>query len=156
MVFLDVTLQSRKEPKEEKSTEKLRYNWNYENNINYGKELIDLDSPQEFKYSQWRTNSSLSNFRENIFYVNEMNTNYHLSDKMHYHFLFHSIKKMKRYGKKKTQEEEKKEKEAKKELEKIRLIQEYYKYNIIKAKTALKVLTDEQFELIKKKLTKAE
>jgi hypothetical protein len=156
MVFLDVTLQSRKEPKEEKLTEKLRYNWNYENNINYGKELIDLDSPQEFKYSQWRTNSSLSNFRENIFYVNEMNTNYHLSDKMHYHFLFHSIKKMKRYGKKKTQEEERKEKEAKKELEKIRLIQEYYKYNIIKAKTALKVLTDEQFELIKKKLTKAE
>jgi hypothetical protein len=156
MTFLDVTLQPRPKQKEQVVVEKPRYNWLFENNINYGKELIDLDNPQEFKYSQWRTNGSLSNFRENIFYANEMNTNYHLSDKLHYHFLFHSVKKAKRYGKKKTEEDEKREKEAKKELEKIRLIQEYYKYNITKAKSALKVLTKEQFEIIKKKLEKAE
>lgn len=156
MVFLDVTLQPREEPKEEVANLKPRYNWVYENNINFGKELIDLDKPQEFKYNQWRTNSSLSNFRENIFCSNEMNINYHLSDKLHYHFLFHAIKKSKKYGKKKTEEDEKREKEAKKELEKIRLIQEYYKYNITKAKSALKVLTQEQLEIIKKKLEKAE
>ena len=156
MAFLDVTLKPRIEPKEEKVVEKPRYNWVYENNINSGKELIDLDKPQEFKYAQWRTNSSLSNFYDNIYYANEMNMNYHLSDKMHYHFLFHAVKKMKRYGKKKTQEDEKREKEAKEELKKIRLVQEYYKYNTSKAKSALKVLTKEQLELIKKKLEKAE
>lgn len=154
MKFLDVTLQERPVIKEEAVVSK-RYDWTYENNINYGRELIDLDKPQEFKYSQWRTNSSLSNFRENIFFANEMNINYHLSDKLQYHFLFHIVKKAKRYGKKKTKEEEKLEKEAKKELETIRLIQEYYKYNVTKAKSALKVLTEEQIELIRKRSEKA-
>jgi hypothetical protein len=151
MNFLDVTLQERPDVKEEPVVSK-RYDWSYENNINSGRELIDLDKPQEFKYEQWRTNSSLSNFYDNIHIANEMNMNYHLGDKLHYHFLFHIVKKIKRYGKKKTQEDEKREKEAKKELENIRLIQEYYKYNITKAKAALKILTEDQLDYIKKKI----
>lgn len=154
MTFLDVTLQPRKAPKEEAKLEKPKYDWSYENSINYGKELIDLDKPQEFKYSQWRTNLSLSNFYENILYANEMNRNYHLTDKMHYHYLFYSVKKAKRYGKKKTDKDKEIENLLKKEQEQIRLIQEYYKYNIAKAKSALRVLTKEQLEIIKKKLEK--
>ena len=63
---------------------------------------------------------------------------------------------MKRYGKKRSQEDEKREKEAKRELENIRLIQEYYKYNVAKARSALKILSEEQLEFIKKNKKKAE
>ena len=58
MKMLDVTLSVREESKTEEKKQKPKYNWDYENNINYGKELIDLDKPLEFKYSQWRTNLS--------------------------------------------------------------------------------------------------
>ena len=94
-------------------SEKEQYNWQYENSINSGKTPIDMDSPQEFKYSQWRTNKSLSNHSDTIFYANQMNMNYHIKDKMHYLYLFYSIRKQKRYGAKKTEEDKRLEKEAK-------------------------------------------
>ena len=87
MMFLDVTLEPRKEKKEEQ-TEKKQYDWTYENNINYGRTLIDLDAPQEFKYNQWRTNSSLSFHQDTIADSTIMNMAYSLDDKLHYHYLF--------------------------------------------------------------------
>jgi Bacteriophage clamp loader A subunit len=151
--LLDVTLQPRKEEKKEVIT-KPNYDWRYENSINTGKEYYDLNQPQEFKYSQWRTNLSLSNFIDTLSYANEMNCNYHISDKFHYEYLYHSVRKAKRYGKKKTEYDKQIEKQIKEEQEKISLISEHYKYNIVRAKEVLKVLTSEQFELIKKKQEK--
>ena len=150
--FLDVTLQPREAKKEQEVVVKPKYDWRFENSINYGKELLSLDGVQEFKYDQWRTNSSLSNFSDTIFAANEMNINYHLTDKMHYHYLFHSIRKVKRFGKKKTKEDIEKEIEIEKEQQELRLIREYYKYNIAKAKAARKILTKDQLEYIKKKI----
>ena len=152
-MFLDVTLQPRKEVIE-KEYKKPAYDWSYENSINSGRELIDLDSSKEFKYDQWRTNISLSNFKETIYHVNEMNINYHLANKMHYHFLFYSIRKAKRYNKKKTEDDKKLEKELKKQQELEALICDYYKYNIVRAREALKILTPEQIAIIKKKQEK--
>ena len=48
-----------------------KYNWEWENNINSGKQLIDIDEPQEHKYNAWRTNSSLSNHDK---VLNELNS----------------------------------------------------------------------------------
>jgi len=154
MKFLDVTLAPRKETKPEEVKEKAKYNWSYENSINTGKQPIDLDQPQEFKYNQWRTNTSLSNFVETIAHADNMNMAYHLSDKLHYHYLFYSVRKVKRYGKAKTEEEKRMEKEIKKEQELLALIQDYYKYNIVRAKEALRLLTREQIEHIRKKQEK--
>lgn len=153
MMFLDVTLQPRKEKPEEVKVEK-KYDWRFENNINYGKQLIDLDSPQEFKYNQWRTNNALSYHAETLTDANLMNMAYSLSDKLHYHYLFHSVRKTKRYGKKKTDEEKKLEAEMKREQKLIALIQEHYKYNIVRAKEALKILSKEQIDIIIKKQEK--
>lgn len=156
MKFLDVTMQPREDPKLEEKYVKPRYNWMYENNINNGKQLIDIDSTQEFEYNQWRTNSSLSNFKDTIFIANEMNINYHLSNKLHYHFLYYFVRKQPRYNKKKTEEDKELETKLEEEMKEIRLIQEYYKYNTAKAKAARKILTKDQMEFIKKNKKKAE
>jgi hypothetical protein len=131
-----------------------QYNWEWENNINSSNELIDINTPQEHKYNAWRTNSSLSNFNETIHHANWSNLNYHLSNKLHYHYLFYSIRKKKRYGKKKTEEDKKFEQQQKAYNELLSLIQEHYKYNVVRAKEALKILTKEQINIIIKKQEK--
>ena len=153
-MFLDVTLKPRKEEKKEQEVVKPQYDLRFENNINSGKQLIDVDNPQEFKYSQWRTNLSLSNHTDTLSNVQDMNLNYHLPDKLHYHYLFYSVRKINRYGKKKTEQEKKMERELKKEQELIALVQEYYKYNVVRAKEALKLLSKEQLDIIRKKQEK--
>ena len=130
------------------------YNWLWENNINSGTELIDIDSPQEHKYNPWRTNISLSNFRDCLPYANRMNLNYHLSNKMQYHYLYHSIPKQKRYGKKKTDQDKQLEKQLQLEHDKIALVQKHYKYNTVKAKQALMLLTEQQINIIREKQEK--
>jgi hypothetical protein len=145
--LLDVTGNTRVEPEVEQKAQKKQYDWRYENSINLGKEALDIDG----EYNQWRTNSSLANFQECLYHVNEMNMNYHLSNELHYHFLFYSVRKGKRFQSKKNKQEET-DKKAKEDL--LSLIQEYYKYNIVKAKQALKILTKEQISTIKEKLEK--
>lgn len=130
------------------------YDWSWENNINSSKELIDIDQPQEHKYNAWRTNSSLSNFDETVFYANQMNLNYHLSNKLQYHYLFHAIRKKKRYGKRKTEEDKKLERQQQAYNDLISLIQEHYKYNVARAKEVLSILSQEQIDIIRKKQEK--
>lgn len=153
MMFLDVTLQKREEEVEEEKVKKPTYDWTFENSINFGRTRLEVDK-QEFKYEKWRTNSSLSNFLDTILYANEMNTHYDVSDQMHYDYLFYSIRKNKRFGKKKTELDKKMEKLQKEENEKVALIQEYYKYNTAKAKAVLRVLTKTQLDIIRKRLEK--
>lgn len=126
---------------------KPKYDWRYENSITNGKKSIDIDGD----YSQWRTNSILSNYRQTILYSNEMNMNYHITDQMHYDCLYNSIRKQKMYNKPETKEE-KKAREKQEELHD--LISKYYKYNAVRTKEALKVLTAEQIEFIRNKNNK--
>lgn len=153
MMFLDVTLQKRKEKTLEVKAVKPTYDWTFENSINFGRARLEVDK-QQFKYEKWRTNSSLSNFLDTVLYANEMNTNYDITDQMHYDYLFYSIRKVKRYGKKKTEQDKKMERLQKLEDEKVALIQEYYKYNTSKARAALNVLTETQLDIIRKRLEK--
>lgn len=120
------------------------YDWRYENTISQGPEPIDMDAMLEHKYSQWRTNLSMSNHPDAAHLANIMNLNHHLSDKMHYHFLYNSVRKKKRYGKKKTEEDRRQERLVKEQGEKVALIQQFYKYNVAKAREALAILTPEQ------------
>lgn len=145
--FLDVTLQERREPEPEVKQEKPRYDWRYENSITSGKKQQEVDSD----YSQWRTNNILSNYRETVLYANEMNINYNVTDQMHYDYMFNSIRKKKMYAKKET-DQEKKERKQKEELQ--TLISNYYKYNIVRTKEVLKILTAEQINIIKNKNNK--
>jgi len=153
MTFLDVTGKPREIEIELEKTKKSVYDWCYENNINTGKEIL-IAEEQEFRYEAWRTNSSLSNHIDTLFYSNIMNMNYHLRDDMQYAYLFHSVRKAKRYGKKKTEEDKRLEKKLKEEQDKILLIQDFYKYNQTKAKEALSVLSEQHLEIIRKRLEK--
>lgn len=153
MSFLDVTLQKRKPEVVEEILKKPVYDWRFENNINTGKQQLEI-SKEPFKYEKWRTNSTLSNFVDTIMHANEMNLNMHVTDQMHYDYLFHSVRKTKRYGKKKTEEDKRLETFQKQESEKLDLIQEYYKYNTANCKAALRVLTESQLEIIKRRLEK--
>lgn len=145
--FLDVTLQERKESKKEIKIEKPKYNWRYENSITSGKNPIEIDTD----YSQWRTNNVLSNYRETIFYANEMNCHYGVTNKMHYDYLYYSIRKKRMKGVKET-DQEKKDRKQKEAL--LSLISNYYKYNNVRAKEALRILNNEQIEIIKNKNNK--
>lgn len=145
--FLDVTLQVRKEIKEEPKQEKLRYDWRFENSITNGKRKFEIDGD----YSQWRTNSILSNFKDTILYANEMNINYNVTDQMHYDYLYGAIRKKKLYSKKET-DQEKKARKQKEEL--LTLISEHYKYNAVRAKEAIHLLSADQIQLIKNKKEK--
>jgi len=153
MDFVDVTLGKREIKKEKQIAKKAPYDWRYENSINVGKEKLDLKE-QDVKYEKWRTNSSMSNHLDTVLFANETNLLFNMTDQMHYDYLFHSVRKKKRFGKKKTAEDIRLENEAKEENDKILLIQEFYKYSYTKARAALNVLNDKQIKIIKKKLEK--
>jgi hypothetical protein len=80
-----------------------------------------------------------------------MNCRYVVTDQMHYDYLYNIIRKSKRWTKPETKEE-KKSREKQEEL--ISLISSHYKYNAIRAKEALKVLTEAQINEIRKKQEK--
>lgn len=129
---------------------KHNYDWRYENSIHAaGSKLIDMDEMQEFSYNQYRTNINLSNFRDTLYTAAFLNENYHLSDKLHYHYCFYNVRKVRngRFSPKKDKEQEAK-RLANEKL--VSLIQEHYKYSVAKAKEALKVLTKEQIDTIRK------
>ncbi len=143
--MLDVTGKERKKVAEPEVVKKLQYDWSYENSINVGGELIDVDDPHSHKYSQWRTNSALASHQDTIAKAMEMNLNAHLSDKLHYHYLYYSVRKRKRFAKKLQLD-----KPSKDEHELIELIADLYKYNYVRAKEVLRILTKEQLNIIKK------
>lgn len=123
--------------------EKERYDWKYENNLTSEKKKIEIDGD----YSQRRTNFVLCNYRDLIFIVNEINLHYNVTDQMHYDYLYNSIRKQNRWYKRET-EKEKKDREKKEEL--ITLVCKYYKYNAVRAREVLDILTPEQVKKIRK------
>jgi hypothetical protein len=82
-------------------------------------EAADLDSIDR-KYPPFMVNRGLSYFIDTIMLANEMNTRFDMSKKMQYDFLYHSVRKRKRFSKwfKKA-----------KDNEDIELIKEAYGFN---------------------------
>lgn len=138
--MLNVLMEEREEEQFEEQ-KKPKYDWRYENSIISGKKQIEIVGD----YSQWRTNSVLSAHRDLIDIVNEINMFYGVSDKMHYTYLFNATRKYRRYVAAETKEE-KKARENKEAL--IASVADYYKYNTVRAKEVLKILTPEQIKII--------
>lgn len=82
-------------------------------------EAADLDS-MDRKYPPFMVNRGLSYFIDTIMLANEMNTRFDMSKKMQYDFLYHGVRKKKRFSKwfKKA-----------KDNEDIELIKEAYSFN---------------------------
>jgi hypothetical protein len=117
----------------------------YLNSINQSKKNILRDDKEAEKaYPPFIINKCLSSFTDSVLYANEMNKNAHLPKKMQYDFFINTLKPRKRFSpwiKKQT-------------LEHLELVKEYYGYSHNKALEALRILTVQQLEEIKKALNK--
>lgn len=104
--------------------------------------LIDEEPAAEKQYVSFIVNRGLSYFVDTVLYANQINMNDDLDAKMKYDYLYHSIRKKRRFSKWQS---------AKKD-EDLVMIMEHYKYSASKARQALSVLTTEQLQQIRKTL----
>jgi len=109
--------------------------------ISSGKKKL-IDSSNEKLYNAFIINRALSYFPDTVFYAQEMNINHHLDNLLQHDFLFHSIRKAKRFSK-----WSKKDK-----VSDIEIVQEYFKYSNKRAEEALKILSKKDISEIKKLL----
>ena len=118
----------------------------YLKSINKTKEkLMDSDDAMwEKKYPAFIVNKCLAPFPDTIFLVNEMNKHHHLDKKLQFDFLLNSLRTRKRYTPWLKASKQKN----------LEYVKEYYGYNNEKAKSALKILNDEQIKTIKDSLNK--
>jgi len=118
----------------------------YLNAINHEKKnLLDTDDEMwEKKYPPFIINKCLAPFPDTIFKVNEMNKHHHLDKKLQFDFLLNSLRTRKRYTPWLKASKQKN----------LEYVKEYYGYNNEKAKSALKILNDDQIKTIKDSLNK--
>ena len=118
----------------------------YLNAINHEKKnLLDTDDEMwEKKYPPFIVNKCLAPFPDTIFLVNEMNKHHHLDKKLQFDFLLNSLRTRKRYTPWLKASKQKN----------LEYVKEYYGYNNEKAKSALKILNDDQIKTIKDSLNK--
>ena len=115
------------------------------NAINDTKQNLFEDPQAEKDYNAFLINRGLSYFPDTIFYANEMNKQFDTPKKMQFDFLMNSITKRKRFSK-----------WHKKEVQpdRLKLIQDYYKYSEERALEALSILSDEKITIIENKMNK--
>ena len=116
----------------------------YLNAINHEKKnLMDTDDEMwEKKYPAFIVNKCIAPFPDTIHLVNEMNLHNHLDKKLQFDFLLNSIRTRKRFTPWMKASKQKN----------LEYVKEYYGYNNEKARSALKLLSDEQIKAIKSSL----
>lgn len=115
--------------------------FDYITSISSSKVNLMTDKYSEKEYNPFMVNRGLSYFIDTVLYANEMNMNYHVDSKLQYQYLINIVRPKKRFSKwsKKVNNDD------------LSLIMEYYGFNKDKAQTALRILTTEQIDVIKKK-----
>ena len=108
------------------------------------KNILDNDLDAQKKYPPYIVNRCLSSFTDTILFANEMNRNPHLPNKMQYDFFINSVKPRKRFS----------PWARKDSIDYLDVVKEYYGYNDDKALQALRILTKDQLDTIKKSLSK--
>ena len=118
----------------------------YLNAINHEKTpLMDTeDEMWEKKNSPFIINKCLAPFPDTIHLVNEMNLHNHLDSKLQFDFFLNTVRTRKRYTPWMKASKTKN----------LEYVKEYYGYNNEKARSALKLLNDEQIKTIKSSLDK--
>jgi hypothetical protein len=114
------------------------------NSINSSKERLIVDDETEKAYNAFMVNRGLSYFNDTIFYANEMNKYHQIDNKLQYDFLINTIRKRKRFSKWFKPDES----------ASIDVVKEYYGYSNEKARQALTLLSNEQLEKLKQKVSK--
>ena len=108
------------------------------------KNLLDVEPESEKNYPPFIINKCLGSFTDSILFANEMNKNSHLPKKLQYDFLINTLKPRKRFTpwiRKQT-------------LEELELVKQYFGYSQDKALQALRILTKDNIDEIRKALDK--
>jgi len=117
----------------------------YLNSINQTKiNLMDEDISVEKQYLPYIINKCFSGFLDTILICNEMNVYCNLDKKLQYDFYINIVRPKKRFSPWLRKENN----------NSLELVKQYYGYSDEKAKTALKILTNEQLEFIKSKMNR--
>ena len=112
------------------------------NSINQSKEnLIDEDPSLEKEYPSYIVNRCFSGHLDAVMFANEMNQHHVLPKKLQYDFYLNSLRKKKRFSPWLRQDK----------IKDLDYVKRYYGYSNEKAKQALKILTEEQLNVIKAK-----
>ena len=112
------------------------------NSINTTKENF-MEDPSSIKdYPPYIINKCLSSHIDSVLFANEMNMNHHLDKDMQYFFYLNSLRKRKRFSPWLRKDK----------IKDLECIKQYYGYSNEKASQALKILTKEQINFIKKRL----
>ena len=119
--------------------------FDYVNHILSGKQNLIVDEESEKEYIPFLVNRALSYHFDCILFANEMNRRHFLDKKIQNDFLMNTIRSKKRSFIKWTKTEKN---------EDVETIKQYFIFNTQKASEALKLLTSEQIEEIKEKVSK--
>lgn len=117
------------------------------NAINLSKKDLfaeDPDAAKEYRKSRFLINRGLSYFSDTVLYANEMNIRSNIAEDWQFFYFLNRIPKKKRYS----------AWNKKSKIESLDIVKEFYKYSDQKAADALKVLSEEQLNIIKEKLFK--
>lgn len=118
--------------------------FDYLKSITDSKEDIMVDDLAEKDYNAFMVNRGLSYYNDTVIYANEMNKNSHIDSRLQFDFLKQIIRKRKRFSK-----WNKADKSAD-----VEVIKEYYGYSRDKAYQVLSILTKDQLDIIRKKISK--
>ena len=113
------------------------------NSVNFNKDDLTVDDPDAIKdYTPYIVNRCLSGHLDTILYSNEMILHPNLDKDMQYQFFLNSLRKRKRFSPWLRKDK----------VENLNIIKKYYGYSNEKALQALRLLTNEQLDYIKKRL----
>ncbi len=113
------------------------------NSINFNKDDLTTDDPDSIKdYPPYIINRCLSGHLDTILYANEMNLHPNLDKDMQYQFFLNSLRKRKRFSPWLRKDK----------VDNLNIIKKYYGYSNEKALQALRLLTQQQLDYIKKRL----
>ena len=113
------------------------------NSVNFTKDDLIDDDPDTIKnYPPYIVNRCLSGHLDTVLYANEMNLHPNLDKDMQYQFYLNSLRKRKRFS-----PWIKKDK-----IQDLDIVKQYYGYSNEKASQALRILSKEQLDYIRKSL----
>ena len=113
------------------------------NSINFNKDDLSSEDPDCIKeYPSYIVNRCLSGHLDTILYANEMNLHPNLDKDMQYQFFLNSLRKRKRFSPWLRKDK----------VDNLNIIKKYYGYSNEKALQALRLLTQQQLDYIKKRL----
>ena len=116
--------------------------FDFVNQILQGKQQLIVDDLTEKEYVPFLTNRSLSYHKDCILFANEMNTRHHVDAKMQNDFLLNTVRSRKRPFTKWAKSEK---------SEDIECIKIIFGYSNSKSREALRLLSDEQIQELKRK-----